>query len=94
VTTPTDRIAAAEAVLREWNAPLEAIDNYALAVFEKNATETSDVMRRIGKLLMEHKCADVWALAYREYLSVIWPDHDYHDGDETRFLHASELFPE
>ena len=66
--------------------PLEAIDNYSAAVFERNAAETSDLMRRIGRMLIRERRPDLWREAYRDYLSVIWPDHDYHEGDETRFL--------
>ena len=83
---PIDPISAAEHVLREWGAPLEAIDNYSAAVFERNATETADLMRRIGHMLIQRRRPDLWQQAYRAYLAVQWPDHDYHDGDETRFL--------
>jgi len=93
VNAPTDPILAAEYVLREY-APLEAIDNYSAAIFEHNAVETATLMRCIGLMLIRERRPDLWREAYQAYLASIWPDKDYVDGDETRFLHGSESLPE
>jgi hypothetical protein len=90
VNTPTDPILAAEYVLRKY-APLESIDNYSAAVFEHNAVEIATVMRCIGLTLIRERRPDLWREAY---LASIWPDKDYVDGDETRFLHGSGTLPE
>jgi hypothetical protein len=74
--------------------PLHAIDNYSAAIFERNAAETADLMRRIGHMLIQHRRPDLWQQAYRAYLAVQWPDHDYHDGDETDFLRGSGSLPQ
>jgi len=81
-----DPISAAELVLGEWGAPLEAIDNHAGAICEQNWTEGAELMRRIGRMLIEHERADLWTLAYRDYIAVQWTGIDYRPGDELRFL--------
>ena len=93
MNTPTDPILAAEYALREY-APLEAIDNYSAAIFEHNAVETATVMRCIGLMLIRERRPDLWREAYQAYLASIWPEKDYVDGDETRFLHGSGTLPE
>ena len=91
---PMDRISAAEHVLRESGVPLEVIDNYSAAVFEWNAAETATLMRCVGLMLIRERRPELWREAYRAYLASIWPDKDYVDGDETRFLHGSGSLPE
>jgi hypothetical protein len=93
VNTPTDPIRAAEYALRQY-APLDAIDTYAAAIFEHDAAETATVLRCIGLMLMRERRPDRWREAYQAYLASIWPDKDYVDGDETRFLHRSGSLPE
>ena len=91
-----DSISTTELVLGEWGAPLEVIDNHAGAIFERNATEGAELMRRVGRMLVREGRPDLWQEAYRDYLAVMgWSDdHPYHDGDETRFLHGSKDWPE
>jgi hypothetical protein len=93
VNTPTDPIRAAAYALRAY-APLDVIDTYAAAIFEHDAAETATVLRCIGLMLMRERRPDRWREAYQAYLASIWPDKDYVDGDETRFLHGSGSLPE
>ena len=51
-------------------------------------------MRCIGLMLIRERRPDLWREAYQAYLASTWPDKDYVDGDETRFLHGSGRLPE
>ena len=93
MNTPTDPIRAAEYALRKY-APLDAIDTYSAAIFERDAIQTATLMRCIGLMLIRERRPDLWREAYQAYLASIWPDKDYVDGDETRFLHGSGTLPE
>ena len=63
-------------------------------VFERNAVETATLMRCIGLVLIRERRPDLWREVYQAYLASIWPDKDYVDGDETRFLDGSGTLPE
>jgi hypothetical protein len=91
---PTDPILAAEHALRAYG-PLDAIDTYSAAVFEHTAVQTAAVMRCIGLMLSFVSAGPVCGgRPIRPILASIWPDKDYVDGDETRFLHGSGSLPE
>jgi hypothetical protein len=73
-------------MLQEWEAPPEAIDNHAAAICEQNATESAELMRRIGRMLIREGRPDLWREAYQDYIAIQWTGIGYRPGDELRFL--------
>jgi len=77
--------------LREWDVPLDAINNYMDAILQRNLAQANDLMRRIGRApILAHR-PDLWRQAYDAYLAVLWPHNQYHVGDETRLLRGESL---